>query len=88
VFLRSWFFTKDYNSPRDLLSDQNHVTINGESHFFDAGSTLADVLKKLGLEPERVAIELDRGIVKRELWGATSVEAGAEIEIVRFVGGG
>jgi thiamine biosynthesis protein ThiS len=88
VFFGSWFFPKDYNNPRGDLSQKNQVTINGETHSLESGSTLADVLTKLGLEPERVAIELNRGIVKRALWQTTPVEGGAEIEIVQFVGGG
>jgi thiamine biosynthesis protein ThiS len=70
------------------VSKQNHVTINGDSHNFSSDATLEDVLKSLGLDPERVAIELDRGIVKRNLWSTTTFAAGAEIEIVQFVGGG
>jgi thiamine biosynthesis protein ThiS len=35
-----------------------------------------------------VAIELNRAIVKRELWSDAIVADGAEIEIVQFVGGG
>jgi thiamine biosynthesis protein ThiS len=88
LFVRSGFFPKDYNNPREVLSKQIQVTINGEKHSPDAGSTLTDVLRQLGLEPERVAIELDRSIVKRERWHATTVADGAEIEIVQFVGGG
>jgi len=88
VFFRSGFFPKDYNNPRELLSEQNQVTINGERHFFAAGITLEDVLRALGLEAERVAIELNRVIVKRDLWASTTLDSGAEIEIVQFVGGG
>jgi len=88
MFFRSGFFPKDYNNPRGVLSQQSQVTINGEKHFLEPGSTLHDVLKRLSLEPERVAIELNRGIVKRELWQTTQVAADSEIEIVQFVGGG
>ncbi len=70
------------------MEKQNQVTINGETHLFDAGATLDDVLGRLGLPAERVAIELNRGIVKRDLWPTTAIDAGAEIEIVQFVGGG
>lgn len=70
------------------MEKQNRVTINGESHFFEAGATLDDVLSRLQLEGERVAIELNRAIVRREFWRTTPVDAGAEIEIVQFVGGG
>ncbi len=67
---------------------ENRVTVNGEGRAFPAGTTLAEVVAALGLAPERLAIELNRCIVKRELWRSTPVDAGAEIEIVQFVGGG
>lgn len=47
-----------------------------------------DIVRSLDLDPQRVAIEFNREIIKRELWAATAVSSGAEIEIVQFVGGG
>lgn len=86
------FWPCDYNNPRELLSTENQLTIsarvNGEPRFFPVGTTLHGVVRSLELEPERLAIELDRAIVKRDLWGSTEVRSGAEIEIVMFVGGG
>ena len=70
------------------MSKENQVTLNGERRNFPPQTTLLDVVRALNLEPERVAIELDRAIVKREMWSATAVASGAEIEIVQFVGGG
>jgi thiamine biosynthesis protein ThiS len=74
------------------VSTENVVTIgatvNGEHRFFPAGTTLQQAVDALGLAPERVAIELDRTIVKRSLWDGTTIRDGAEIEIVMFVGGG
>jgi thiamine biosynthesis protein ThiS len=70
------------------VSTENQVTVNGERRSFPAQTTLLDVVRALNLEPERVAIELNRAIVKRELWIATAISGGAEIEIVQFVGGG
>jgi thiamine biosynthesis protein ThiS len=67
---------------------ENQVTVNGERCSFPAQATLLDVVRSLNLEPERVAIELNRAIVKRELWTETAIGGGAEIEIVQFVGGG
>jgi len=64
------------------------VTINGENRSFLPGTTLASVVATLGLAPERLAIELNREIVRRPLWETTTFEAGAEIEIVQIVGGG
>jgi thiamine biosynthesis protein ThiS len=65
-----------------------NVTLNGERRAFPAQTTLLDVVRALNLEPERVAIEYNRLIIKRELWPSTALDNGAEIEIVQFVGGG
>lgn len=70
------------------MSKENQVTVNGEHRDFPPQTTLLDVVRALNLEPERVAIELNRAIVKRELWSGTAIGGGAEIEIVQFVGGG
>jgi thiamine biosynthesis protein ThiS len=70
------------------VSTENQVTVNGEHRNFPARTTLLEVVRALDLEPERVAVELNRAIVKRALWSDTTVENGAEIEIVQFVGGG
>ncbi len=64
------------------------LTINGERREIPAGLTLLGLLGHLGLDPERVAVELDRRIVKRALWDSTPLGAGAQLEIVQFVGGG
>jgi sulfur carrier protein len=64
------------------------VTLNGERRSFPVRTTLLDVVRALNLEPERVAIEFNRAIVKRELWPSTVLDDNAEIEIVQFVGGG
>jgi thiamine biosynthesis protein ThiS len=64
------------------------ITLNGERRAFPAETTLFDLVRSLGLEPERVAIEYNRAIVKRDLWPSTALEDNAEIEIVQFVGGG
>jgi len=80
-----------YNNPRIVVSTENQVTLvilNGERRGFPPQTTLLDVVRALNLEPERVAIELDKAIVKRDMWARTPVDGGAEIEIVQFVGGG
>ncbi|HVW08744.1 MAG TPA: sulfur carrier protein ThiS [Bryobacteraceae bacterium] len=64
------------------------IRLNGEPRSFPAGTTLYGLVQALELAPERVAIELNREIVKRDSWAARQVESGAEVEIVMFVGGG
>ena len=64
------------------------IALNGERRSIAPGTTLLDLVRSMGLRPDRVAIELNRSIVKREQWPETYIDAGAEIEIVQFVGGG
>ena len=62
--------------------------INGEDREFNSPLSLAALLDSLGMKPGRVAVELNRSIVRKQDWSATPVEDGAEIEVVWFVGGG
>jgi len=64
------------------------IVVNGETRSVPAGHTLLSLLEDLRLEPSRVAVELDRRIVKRADWGGLELAAGAKLEIVQFVGGG
>jgi thiamine biosynthesis protein ThiS len=78
-------------SDPQLTSDSDlaiEVTINGESTRISAGLTVRQMLVHSGVDPQRVAVELNRRIVRKPDWDATLVEAGANIEIVEFVGGG
>jgi thiamine biosynthesis protein ThiS len=64
------------------------VVINGKAATVPRGSTVLELVQSLGIKPDRVAVELDRRIVKQREWAATVLNAGAEVEIVHFVGGG
>jgi thiamine biosynthesis protein ThiS len=64
------------------------VVINGHPRQVPAGLSVAGLLRHLGIDPERVAIELNREIVRKPAWETTGVGPGAELEIVQFVGGG
>jgi sulfur carrier protein len=64
------------------------VIVNGAPRLARAGRTLLGLLEDLEVEPSRVAIEMDRRIVKRTEWDTLELAAGARIEIVQFVGGG
>ena len=46
------------------------------------------LLEALAITPDRVAVELDRVIIKAPRWPETTLNDGARIEIVHFVGGG
>lgn len=64
------------------------VWVNGESRNLPAGVSVSDLLRELGLNGSRVAIERNRDILPRPQWTQTLVESGDCYEIVQFVGGG
>jgi sulfur carrier protein len=49
---------------------------------------VVDLLRELGLDSGRVAIERNLQILPRSQWMATNVADGDRYEIVQFVGGG
>ncbi len=64
------------------------IVLNGEPRVITQGHTISDLLQELQIDPARVAVELDRHIVKQPRWSETVLQPGAQIEIVQFVGGG
>ena len=64
------------------------VVVNGEELSVRSGDTVADLLRSLGLENGRVAVERNLKILPRGEWATTNVAAGDRYEIVQFVGGG
>lgn len=64
------------------------VRLNGETRECREGMTLADLVAELGLGAKRIAVEMNRDIIPREEYAHCRLNAGDEIEIVHFVGGG
>ena len=64
------------------------VRVNGEPRSVSAGSSIADMLRAVGIDPQKVAVERNREVVPRSTLGDVQVSDGDEFEIVHFVGGG
>ncbi len=74
-----------------MTDARNHVLeiqVNGETREFSVGLTVEGLVLALDLQPSRVAIELNRNVVRRNQWAATTLHEGDRVEIVHFVGGG
>jgi sulfur carrier protein len=65
-----------------------HIHVNGESQELPDGSTIEDLVQKLSLPAARIAIELNKNVVRRAEWARTILAEGDRVEIVHFVGGG
>lgn len=64
------------------------VTVNGEPRRIAAGASIAAMLRELGIDPARVAVERNLAIVPKSTLEEVEVEGGDTFEIVHFVGGG
>ena len=64
------------------------IHVNGERRELKDESQLSDLLQELSLAPERVAVELNHHVVRRNDWPNTILKEGDRVEIVHFVGGG
>jgi thiamine biosynthesis protein ThiS len=72
----------------DVRTKEIQIVVNGQDRLVPEGRTLAQILGWLEIAPDRVAVELNRRIVRRPEWDETPVGPGAALEIVQFVGGG
>jgi thiamine biosynthesis protein ThiS len=64
------------------------IFINGEARELDGISTLAGLLDALELPKQRVAIELNKHVIRKQDWHCTEVANNDKVEVVHFVGGG
>jgi sulfur carrier protein len=64
------------------------VYINGESREVQGTPTLAELINQLDLPAARIAVELNREVVRRSDWGNTMLHEDDRVEVVHFVGGG
>jgi thiamine biosynthesis protein ThiS len=70
------------------MAGELQITVNGQLRAATSGATVADLLRELGLESGRVAIERNLNILPRPAWPETHLAPGDRYEIVHFVGGG
>ena len=64
------------------------VFINGETREIAKQFNLLELLKEFSLPSERIAIELNKEVVRKKDWASILINDADRIEIVHFVGGG
>ena len=64
------------------------ILLNGEKRKVSVGTSLMTLTESLDLNPNHIAIEFNRKLLKRSEWESTRLADGDQIEIVHFVGGG
>lgn len=64
------------------------ITLNGERREFGETQTVSELIQTLQLSDQRIAVELNKEIVRKKDWENTVLSDADKIEIVHFVGGG
>jgi thiamine biosynthesis protein ThiS len=64
------------------------VYVNGDIQELGDGLFLLELISLLELPSARIAVELNREVVRRKDWSVTVLKEEDRIEIVHFVGGG
>jgi len=67
------------------------LTLNGAARELPAltdGASLAQVIAALELKADRVAVEHNGEIARRDTWESVRLNSGDKLEVVHFVGGG
>ena len=64
------------------------IVINGENREVPTRVSLEGLIGLLELQGDRVAVELNREIVRKERWATIQLRDHDRLEIVHFVGGG
>jgi thiamine biosynthesis protein ThiS len=64
------------------------ITVNGTPRQVPQGTTVADLLHELDLNPRFLAVERNLAVVPRAAQGECRLQAGDRLEIVTLVGGG
>jgi len=65
-----------------------NVLINGENREVPESVNLKSLLELFSLPSQRVAVELNRSVIRRTDWDTVKLSEGDKIEIIHFVGGG
>jgi sulfur carrier protein len=64
------------------------ITLNGEVRELESEVSLDRLLELLSLPQQRVAVELNREVVRKKDWPSVIVKEADRLEVVHFVGGG
>jgi sulfur carrier protein len=65
-----------------------NVLVNGQPRDVEPGTTLAQLLETLRLDPRALAVELNLDVIPRGRHAQCTLQEGDRLEIVTLVGGG
>ena len=64
------------------------IQLNGDSYEISKGTNLNELLNKLKIRKNKVAIEVNGEIIEKNKYPNLILSKGDKVEIVKFIGGG
>ena len=64
------------------------IFVNGETREIADKINLSELLRHFSLPQERIAVELNKEVVRKKDWENITIDDADKIEIIHFVGGG
>jgi len=64
------------------------IRLNGQAQDVSDGITVARLLHELRVRPERVAVLVNQGIIKKPSYGSTTLREGDAVEVLTVMAGG
>ena len=64
------------------------IQLNGDPYEINNGSNLNELLNKLNIQKNKVAIEVNGEIVEKNKYSNLILNKGDKVEVVQFIGGG
>jgi thiamine biosynthesis protein ThiS len=64
------------------------IIVNGESQDVPNQITIEELISRIGLRSDRLAVERNHEVVSRSQWPSVLLKEGDRLEIIHFVGGG
>ena len=83
----AFFIAMDLHGGTQYCKHMN-ITVNGEKKEVPGDITVFGLLEFLKIQHQRVAVELNMEIVKKDKYSATAIRDGDSLEVVSFMGGG
>ena len=80
--------TEYTRSKIQKMIDNGNILVNGKEVKDQEEQTVADYLEENGYRMNRIAVELNGGILPKYEYSETRLKDGDSMEIVTFVGGG
>ena len=64
------------------------IRLNGQARDVSEGISVARLLNDLRVRPERVAVLVNQGIIKKPSYGSTTLREGDAVEVLTVMAGG